>query len=226
MYHVALCIAGAAVACICGAIALLRPSSSARAAAGGPSSAAFRRFQLEYLSVYFLMTAADWLQGPYVYALYEAYGFERSVISQLYVSGYACSMLVGPMLGSLADRHGRRRFCLLYVACFAASTATKHVKHVWVIALGRLSGGVCTSLLMSVFESWMCCEHTKRGFPPEWLSRTFLVGSFGNSAVAIASGLAAHWVSAVLPLSGGPLFYYGGLIEARVCALVPSAPVE
>lgn len=34
-------------------------------------SPAFRRFQLRYLFVYILAVTADWLQGPYVYALYE-----------------------------------------------------------------------------------------------------------------------------------------------------------
>eukprot|EP00971_Amphidinium_carterae_P217813 4323861-Amphidinium_carterae.1 len=35
----------------------------------------FKAFMYEYLSVWYLAVAADWLQGPYVYALYEAYGY-------------------------------------------------------------------------------------------------------------------------------------------------------
>lgn len=33
------------------------------------------------------MMAADWLQGPYVYALYESYGFTRGEIGHLFIAG-------------------------------------------------------------------------------------------------------------------------------------------
>ena len=41
---------------------------SADKAAGKPA-AGFVGFQTNYLCVYLLMMGADWLQGPYVYAL-------------------------------------------------------------------------------------------------------------------------------------------------------------
>jgi len=34
----------------------------------------------KYLFVYLLATLSDWLQGPYVYALYSDYGFEQHEI--------------------------------------------------------------------------------------------------------------------------------------------------
>ena len=34
----------------------------------------FMAFRNSYLFVYSLMMAGDWLQGPYVYALYQHYG--------------------------------------------------------------------------------------------------------------------------------------------------------
>ena len=49
-------------------------------------------------------SAGDWLQGPYVYALYQHYGFNRGDIGRLFIAGFASSMVFGTIVGSLADR--------------------------------------------------------------------------------------------------------------------------
>ena len=48
--------------------------------------------------------AGDWLQGPYVYALYQYYGFDRGQIGRLFIGGFASSMIFGTLVGSLADK--------------------------------------------------------------------------------------------------------------------------
>ena len=53
----------------------------------------FRRFMACYLSGWTLAVAADWLQGPYVYALYEAYGYSQAEIAQLFVAGFGSAMV-------------------------------------------------------------------------------------------------------------------------------------
>ncbi|KAJ6802304.1 molybdate-anion transporter-like [Iris pallida] len=59
--------------------------------------------------------------------------------------------------------------------------------------LGRILGGIATSLLFSAFESWLVAEHNKRGFEPQWLSLTFSKAIFlGNGLVAIVAGLFAN----------------------------------
>ncbi|GMP24950.1 hypothetical protein CsSME_00002036 [Camellia sinensis var. sinensis] len=56
--------------------------------------------------------------------------------------------------------------------------------------LGRVLGGIATSLLCSAFESWLVAEHFKRGFDQQWLSLTFSKAIFlGNGLVAIVAGL-------------------------------------
>jgi len=57
-----------------------------------------KKLQGEYLVAYLLAAAADWLQGPYVYALYEQYGFSKAQIGFLFVAGifdllYCCIYL-------------------------------------------------------------------------------------------------------------------------------------
>lgn len=49
-------------------------------------------------------TAGDWLQGPYVYALYEYYGYDVKDIGRLFIAGFGSSMVVGTVVGALADK--------------------------------------------------------------------------------------------------------------------------
>ena len=51
-----------------------------------------------------LSAAGDWLQGPYVYALYQHYGFDRGDIGRLFIAGFGSSMIFGTIVGSLADK--------------------------------------------------------------------------------------------------------------------------
>lgn len=46
----------------------------------------------------------DWLQGPYVYALYASYNMTKYEIEILFITGFASSMLFGTIMGSFADK--------------------------------------------------------------------------------------------------------------------------
>lgn len=170
---------------------------SAAASAGGAAGEA--RFRANYLIVYLMAMAADWLQGPYVYALYASYGFERSTIARLYIIGFAASAVGGTALSSAADVYGRKRAVLLYCAIYAGSCATKHVGRFGVLAVGRVLGGVAYSLLFSAPEAWMVSAHQARGYPPAGLGRLFGAAAFGNGVVAIVAG----GVGAVAVAAGG-----------------------
>ncbi|KAH7424931.1 hypothetical protein KP509_11G032000 [Ceratopteris richardii] len=70
--------------------------------------------------------------------------------------------------------------------------------------VGRILGGIATSLLFSAFESWLVAEHFKRGFESQWLSITFSKAVFfGNGLVAILAGLLANFLADTLSL--GPV---------------------
>jgi len=49
-------------------------------------------------------TAGDWLQGPYVYALYQYYNMSKHDIEVLFVAGFGSSMIFGTFVGSIADK--------------------------------------------------------------------------------------------------------------------------
>ncbi|CAD5168143.1 uncharacterized protein LOC103974038 [Musa acuminata AAA Group] len=157
------------------------------------TSSPFNAFKNNYLLVYSLMMAGDWLQGPYVYYLYSQYGFDKGDIGRLFIAGFGSSMLFGTIVGSLADKRGRKRACVTYCITYILSCITKHSPEYKVLMVGRILGGISTSLLFSAFESWLVAEHNKRGFDPQWLSVTFAKAIFlGNGLIAIVSGLFAN----------------------------------
>lgn len=152
----------------------------------------FSSFQRSYVLIWLLVTAADWLQGSHVYALYEKYGYHRGSIGLLFVVGFASSMVFGTFVGGLADKYGRKRFALLYCVIYALSCLTKHSGSFGVLLIGRVLGGIATSLLFSVFESWMVHAHKERGFEASLLASTFSFATIGTSMVAVACGVAAN----------------------------------
>lgn len=160
---------------------------------GGASSTAsdFAAFQRNYLLVYLLAVASDWLQGPYVYALYSSYGYDKAAIGQLFIAGFGSSALFGTIVGSVADKYGRRSNVLFFALTYGLSCVTKHFPDYNVLMLGRVLGGIATSILFSAFESWLVYEHNKRGYESTWLSETFSKAQFGNAVVAIVSGQVA-----------------------------------
>lgn len=68
----------------------------------------------------------------------------------------------------------------------------EHVPNMQVLLVGRVLGGLSTSLLFSAFESWMVTEHRRSGFPERWLAGTFGWASSGNGVVAIGAGFFAQ----------------------------------
>jgi len=152
----------------------------------------FMQFQRTYISVYLLAMAADWLQGPHVYALYESYGMTTQQIQELFVAGFGSSLVFGTFIGSLADQFGRRLNCVIYGLTYAAGCVTKHFPNYYVLMCGRLMAGLSTSILYSAFESWAICEHHGRGFGDDLLSNLFAHATLGNSVVAILAGVVAQ----------------------------------
>lgn len=156
----------------------------------------FKDFQKNYMIVFLLAMISDWLQGPYVYQLYVSYGFQPHEIGLLFVGGFGSSLVFGTFIGSLADKYGRKKTCLIYSICYVLACCTKTVNDFWVLMVGRILCGISTSLLFSTFESWMVCEHGRRGFDPALLTETFSYATFGNGVVAVLAGLVANFAAA------------------------------
>lgn len=61
--------------------------------------------------------------------------------------------------------------------------------------LGRLLGGISTSLLFSVFDAWLIRSHADADLPRSLLSKSFSTAAFGNSIVAIVAGLVGNKIA-------------------------------
>lgn len=184
-----------------------------------PTTAEFERFQKVFLLVYVLATSPDWLQGPYLYKLYAFYGFSKGEIGFLFVAGFCSSAVFGTLVGGLADRFGRKRTCLAFCALYAAACMTKHSKQFNVLLLGRVLGGVASSILFSVFEAWMLSEHKRNAYPDDWLVKTLSRMTFVSSVAAVLCAMLASVVTGyagyVAPFDASLVF----LALAAVCIL-------
>eukprot|EP00933_Yihiella_yeosuensis_P060948 TRINITY_DN63757_c0_g1_i1.p1 TRINITY_DN63757_c0_g1~~TRINITY_DN63757_c0_g1_i1.p1 ORF type:complete len:482 (+),score=86.84 TRINITY_DN63757_c0_g1_i1:135-1580(+) len=187
---------------------LARPSTNEQLPPG------FKKFAMTYLSVWGVCVAADWLQGPYVYALYAAYGFSGDEIAQLFVAGFGASLFFGAFAGCVADTYGRKNTCLLYCFLYGVSCMTKHFNSFSILLVGRITGGIATSLLFSSFECWMVSEHTVRHkFSGELLSYLFGLKYTLMYCVAIVAGLVAQAgadTCAFEPIAKDSIIYSGG----------------
>ena len=140
----------------------LSPQQTATTTVANP---AFCRFQRLFLRGYLLALWADWLQGPYLYKLYRHYSFLESQIAILYVCGLASCVLFAPVAGWLPQALGRRRTCLLFCLAYSACCITKLSRDYFVLILGRVLGGLSTSLLTTSFEAWYLHQHMAHAMP-------------------------------------------------------------
>lgn len=149
-----------------------------------------------------------------MYALYHSYGFTKGQIGQLFIVGFGSSMVFGTVVGGLADKYGRKANCLIFCVLYGLSCVTKHYNDFFILLVGRLLGGVATSILTSAFETWMIAEHRSNGWPEDWMKPTFTSMSFGSGLVAIVAGLFASWLASsfgyVAPFDASLLLLIGG----------------
>ncbi|KAF7558932.1 hypothetical protein G7046_g5223 [Stylonectria norvegica] len=150
------------------------------------------KFQEMFYPVYALAVAADWLQGPHIYAIYK---YEKQIpektVAMLYASGFVSGALSAAFAGQLADRYGRRLACLVYCLCYSITCLTMLSDNLAILFVGRIFGGIATTLLFSVFEAWMITEYHARDLQQSTLT---LSGVFANmtvlsGTVAILAGI-------------------------------------
>jgi uncharacterized membrane protein YsdA (DUF1294 family) len=87
--------------------------------------------------------------------------------------------------------------------------------------LGRLLGGVATSLLFSVFEAWLIRSHSDAKISKQQLSNSFSTASYGNSIIAIIAGLLANKAASATDMKHiTGAVYIGGFLNPFDIALV------
>ncbi|XP_010940954.1 uncharacterized protein [Elaeis guineensis] len=156
----------------------------------GPT-APFLRFQRNFLLLYSLASVMEGLESVFGEYEYAHYGILRGQMAMCLAAGAAAALFVGPLLGIVSDVIGPRKacllFCILHLLLGVLKIISRHPS-VWVAS-------ICLSLASSVFsfcfETWMVTEHEKQGHRQDFLSDTFWLMTFFESASLVGSqGLA------------------------------------
>jgi len=180
-----------ALSLVCAGVTYLSWKNSPQTSTGNNPN--FVAFQRKYFSAYFLALVADWLQGPYLYKLYSHYGFLQAQIAVLYVFGLASAVIFGTWAPFIANSFGRRNLCILFTVIYSISCLLKLSRSYLILILGRIFGGVATSLLFSSYEAWYIHEHINaHDFPREWISVTMRKISVWNGSLAAICGVLAN----------------------------------
>ena len=151
---------------------------SADSATAKPKSV--KELQIKFLSVFWMLRCADWLQGPYFYEVYASKVFSGvpaslGLVSKLFLTGFASTALFGPSIGRALDAYGRKKGTLAFAVIYALGAFSTKSTILQVLFLGRILSGIGTSLLFSAPESWLVGEAQKSGDDPDgsWLGETF-----------------------------------------------------
>ena len=87
---------------------------------------------------------------------------------------------------------GRRKLCLTFCITYALTCALIQLPYFPILILGRFLGGVSTSILFSVFESWLISASNSLALPAHDLSTIMGRASLVNGFVAAAAGVASN----------------------------------
>jgi MFS family permease len=122
-------------------------------------------------------------------------GLPEETVAFLFLIGFISAGISASFVGTLADRYGRKTACLGYCALYSLSCATLLSDNIYVLFFGRILGGVCGTVLWSVFESWMVAEFNQLMLPDgePHLSAIFSTMTTSNTCVAIGAGIFAEW---------------------------------
>ncbi|EZF12132.1 hypothetical protein H112_06761 [Trichophyton rubrum D6] len=179
-----------------------------------------KRLALIFLPVYALAMTSDWMQGPYFFPLYkETLQLPDHVIATLFATGFISGAFSASFVGKLADRFGRRKACLAFCVIYSLSCiVTVSSSNVLILFLGRVLGGIGTTLLFTVFEAWLVAEfhHKKAASDSTELNQLLGTMTVLSGMVAVLSGLLSNYLVSITGSRRAPF------LASPVCLLLAS----
>lgn len=178
---------------ISAALLKLSPSGSKQTSSDEPADAKPAHtlsLQRRFLAVFWMLRMSDWLQGPYFYEVYASkvingQAVSLDMVSKLFLVGFASTGLFGPWVGRQVDTRGRKLGTLVFALLYTVGALSTRSSLLPLLLLGRVAGGVGTSLLFSAPEAWLVGEHAKGGASGKWLGQTFGWAYAGDSVRVI-----------------------------------------
>jgi len=99
-------------------------------------------------------------------------------------------------VGDWADQNGRKRTCKLFCITYASSCLLMLIPFLPVLLLGRILGGLSTSILFSCFESWLISASSSHAHAVSQLELSSIMGraTTMNGLSAAAAGMASNYM--------------------------------
>ena len=138
---------------------------------------------------------ADKKQGPYLYSLYkQTLGLPENTVAALFSTGFISGAISATFIGNLADRYGRKKACLSFCIIYSLSCLLTLSSNILTLFVGRVLGGIGTTLLFTVFEAWLVAEFNRTQTTGVGSTLSDLLGLMTvlNSITAVLSGLMSN----------------------------------
>jgi MFS family permease len=144
----------------------------------------------------------------------DQFGLKETIVAALFTTGFLSGAISGYFVGQFADRYGRKTACLVFCVTYSTACLSTLVLEVPILFLGRVFGGLSTSLMYSAFESWMVTEYHKRQIEKAGTSLSSMFGIMTtlNSIVAIFAGVFSEWLVQVTNTKRAPFMASAGLL--------------
>ena len=141
-----------------------------------------------------------------MYTVYkDEKGIAESTVAALFTTGFVTAGITASFVGSLADQYGRKNACLSFCLTNTLSCISVLSNDTLVLFAGRALGGLSTTLLYSVFETWMISEYHKRALSDSLaLGNMFSLSVTLSGVVAIFAGLAGEGLVAYTDTKTAP----------------------
>ncbi|KAG6329581.1 hypothetical protein ID866_9509 [Astraeus odoratus] len=134
------------------------------------------------------------------------------MVAVLFVTGFVSAGITAPLVGVWADQHGRKKLCLVFCLTYLFTCFCITIPYLPVLLLGRVAGGISTSILYSAFESWLVSSANTLAIPPSDLSTIFGRATLVNGFVATSAGVLSNELVSVTHSLASPFVASGALL--------------
>jgi hypothetical protein len=106
-----------------------------------------------------VIKAAIWIKAPYTFALFNrVHGFSRSEVGIIEALGSVTSLILSPIIGSMCDMYGRKKFCVMYCLCTILHICLRVTGDRTLAYFASVVTGICSVLIDTSFEPWLIYE--------------------------------------------------------------------
>lgn len=112
--------------------------------------------RMKFLIAVTIIKSGFWVKAPYYYALYSRlHGFTREEIAYLLLVENISSIISGPLIGSLSDSYGKKKFSAAYCFLIIINICLRLTGEKSLAWIAQIIAGFGSILIEISFESWL-----------------------------------------------------------------------